>query len=482
MEIKSPEDLLWALSQFREPPSQPPSQAPTDARDYKHPLGYILFLGAGASVEAGIPTAYQLIMHALRRRRAQNSGLAESTAEMTDEEILRWAVEARYVNESDTERSKYAQVMDKLFDTPALREEFVRRELRAARMSEGYRILGELIAQGIFDTILTTNFDHLVRQGAEAVRPWPIDEVNSNEQYKNLSPFTQEPRVIRLHGDFWHGNLRNTPDELRRTPKIIFDAVKPLFRSYGLIVIGYGGEDASLMHGLFPNELWQDESVLRSGLYWCDIKEPDRLAPKVKSFLTEGHRAGRAFYVKVEGFNSLMRLIGNSYGISLSLEREMEADIKVYWEWLALLTDLASAVSSAGGARKLRQEFLERLVLLLRAERAICASRDDGSAGWNVSTMPDEPLMELDAAAVAQSVAELHDHQTLDYKQVSARDLSVENVFYPFFKGCNQIETFTVWREGNLTGLISFVSSESSMINNQRTRLIRAAVKLLLML
>lgn len=470
MEIKSPEDLLWAL------------QAPSDAGDYKRPPGYLLFLGAGASVEAGIPTALQLIVRALRRRRALNRALAESTDEMTDEEILRWATEARYVDETDPDHSRYAQVMLRLFDTPALREEFIRSELRAAKISDGYRMLGKLIAQQIFDTVLTTNFDHLVRQGAEAVRPWPIDEVNSLEQYKNLLPFTEDPRILRLHGDFWHGNLRNTQDELRKTPKEIFDAVKGLFRPYGLIVIGYGGEDASLMQGLFSSDLWQDESVLRRGLYWCDIKEFEKLAPKVKSFLTEGNRVGRARYVRIEGFDSLMNQIGNFYGISLSSELEMEEEIRGHWEWLALLTDLADAVNDAGEARKLRQGFLERLVSLLKAERAVCASRGDSAAVWNVSTMPAKGPTELDAAAVAQSVAELHDHQKLDYRKVAAGDLSVENVFYPFFKGCDQIETYTVWRGDNLAGLVSFVSSESSLINNQRTRLIRAAVKLLLML
>ncbi|MET0623186.1 MAG: SIR2 family protein [Pyrinomonadaceae bacterium] len=471
------EDLIWALSQVRDPA---PRQA-TNGGDDKRPLGYILFLGAGASVEAGIPTAAQLVMRALRKRCEQSTSLAKPSAEMSDAEIEEWAQKEGFYDPAGTD-SKYAQVMKNLFKVPALRAEFFRRELHNARVSDGYRLLGELIGRGVFDTILTTNFDHLVRQGADAARPWPIEEVNSVEQYNSLTTFSQEPRILRLHGDFWHSNLRNTQEELSRTPRIIFEAAKKLFKSYGVIVVGYGGEDASLMHGLFPNELWQDETFLGSGLFWCDIREPTELAPRVKSFLSEGGRAERAFYVKIEGFNSLMKRLARPYGISISLEGDMEIDIKESWEWLAFLTDLADAVSIGGETRKPRKGYLERLAQLLGTDRAICASHRNGSAEWEVSVTPaaaNEPLLTLEADAVTRSVAELHDPGK-DYKQVSADELSAQNAFREFFKGSARVESFPIWQEGKLIGLVSFASSEESLVSSKRTRLIRAAVKLLL--
>jgi hypothetical protein len=82
---------------------------------------------------------------------------------------------------------------------------------------------------------------------------------------------------------------------------------------------------------------------------------------------------------------------------------------------------------------------------------------------------------------VTWSVAELNGGSR-DYKQVSANKLSEENVFYEFFKGSVQVESFPVWQENIHIGLVSFASSERSLISNQRTRLIRAAVKLLLAL
>jgi hypothetical protein len=321
---KSPNDLLWTLNQVH------PSST-DEGSNHNYP-GFVVFLGAGPSIEAGIPGAERLLMQALRDRFARNASHTAPTTPVTDVDIEDWAKKEGYYVQNNPE-SKYAQVMRSLFDTAASREQFVRRALRKAKVSEGYRILGELIKRGVFDTILTTNFDFLVRQGADMVLPWPLDEVCSMEQYNRFNPLPKDPRVVRLHGDFWHGNLRNTEEELIQTPEAIHRLVAELFRFYGAIVIGYAGQDSNVMQQMFPSRKWNDPDFLRNGIYWCDIKEPVDLAPNVKSFLAEGARVGRAFYVKIEGFNSLMKLIGESYGVSLSLEQDMEKDIKKYWEY-----------------------------------------------------------------------------------------------------------------------------------------------------
>jgi len=469
--LKTPEDLLWALRLFR------PVPLANNQDDHKHSLGYMVFLGAGPSIEAGIPGSPQLLQHALRSRRAQNPAQASSTLTMSDAEIEQWAREAGYYDPSD-ERSKYAQVMNSLFDTPALREEFVRRELKKARVSDGYRILGELIKLGVFDTILTTNFDYLVRQGADIVLPFPIEEVNSIEQYGRLKAFSTDPRIVRLHGDFWHGNLRNTEEELIRTPTVIYEAAATLFRSYGAIVIGYGGEDTTLMQEVFRNKEWQNPDFLRSGLYWCDIKEPKDLAPKVKSFLAEGAKVGRAFYVKIEGFTALMRQMGVPYGVEMSLEQDMEKDIKKYWEWFALLTELADGVTRDEGDQDFRQRHFERLVQLLGTDNAVCASRKTESGKWEVNVVPRTPFSIFDDESLLTSLGELHGRSP-DYQQTWPDELSNTNIFHEYLKDCAQIESFPVWKKDQLIGLVSFASKGQPLINHQRLRLIRSAIKLL---
>lgn len=469
-------ELLWAVWQF----SQTSRGQDSRVADEPFSPAFMLWLGAGASVESGIPLANQLAMIVLRDRYDNTTPKpSKSSGAMSDEEINKWAESQGYFTVHNKKKSKYAQIMENMLHTAGLREHFLRRELRKAKVSDGYKVLGEFLKRGVFDTLLTTNFDHLVRQGSN-VLPWPIEEVNSADQYRALDPFPHEPRIIRMHGDFWHGNLRNTGDELNRTPEIIYQAVRKLCHSYGLIVLGYGGEDVSVGHGLF-HKLWEDPHILKNGLYWCDVKEKDELSPLVKSFLKEGAKTNRAFYVKIDGFDKFMRQLGAQFGIDIYLEKEMEKNIKGDWEWLALLTDLADAIVAPDNSWQRRQKSLERLAKRLGAERALCASLSNVPAGWELNITPHEPLPQLDKESIAASLTELH-AEGKDYKKTLLDELPIDNVFYEFLKGSGHLESFPVWRDEQLVGLAAFASSQQSLVDQDRLRLIRAAVKLLITL
>ena len=141
--------------------------------------------------------------------------------------------------------------------------------------------------------------------------PRPIVEINALEQYGSIEAFPEEPRLIRLHGDFWHGNVLNTEGELEKTPSIRFDAVRRLLNSYGLIVIGYGGNDVSVMRGLF-DPLKNDKRAYKKGLFWLCHKK-DMLSPLVESFLQIAPD-DRAFLVEIESFDNAMRQFSEQFG------------------------------------------------------------------------------------------------------------------------------------------------------------------------
>src|SRR5215510_12129685 len=100
---KSPEDLLWTLSQVH----------PSTDDHAKYP-GFVVFLGAGPSIEAGIPGAATLLQHALRDRLAKKPSHASLIKTMSDAEIDTWAQQEGYFAQNNPE-SKYAQVMQRLF-------------------------------------------------------------------------------------------------------------------------------------------------------------------------------------------------------------------------------------------------------------------------------------------------------------------------------------------------------------------------------
>ena len=213
-------------------------QLPVD--NYRHP-DYMMWLGAGASVSSEIPTASGIVIDLLRRVYAQRMTLTlEETYGISNDEVRQWSIEnLDWFDPDDKNRSEYAQVMENVYHAPGIRRRYLKGIIQNARPSDGYKYLALLLAENVFDTMITTNFDQLVRQVTDPLLPLPLIEVNALEQYSTLTPFPDdEPRIIRMHGDFWHDNVLNTEGELEETPTIRYQAVISLLRSYGLIVMG----------------------------------------------------------------------------------------------------------------------------------------------------------------------------------------------------------------------------------------------------
>ena len=128
----------------------------------------MVFLGAGASVSAGIPTAVDMTWMFKRMIYCSETG--------TDEEALRDLSVERHQQRlqeyfdrnkgfpklwSDNEYSFY---FEKAFPDPSDRRIFIRQMLKAGRPSIGHECLAALVAQARCDWIWTTNFDDLVER------------------------------------------------------------------------------------------------------------------------------------------------------------------------------------------------------------------------------------------------------------------------------------------------------------------------------
>lgn len=450
------------------------------SEDHPQRPDFMLWLGAGASVECGVPSASQLVLEILRTRYdRQRPTPTKLAATMSDEEIYEWAIDRGWYNPKSRKKSIFAQVIERAYQTPDDQKRFLRQRLEKAEPSRGYELLGVMLQRKIFDTIVTTNFDHLVRKGSDPLLNPPLEEVNSAEQLQLLNPHPGNPCLLRLHGDFWHSNPAVTPHDLESISES-YAHLKRLLRHYGLIVIGYGAQDFTIRQKLFDG-LWDDPAVLRKGLYWCYQRGGPALSPNVKSVLRSAP-SGRAFIVEIEGFEDLMSGLANAFKLAVPLDEYLE-QLRVSWEFESLLTDLVEATGSAVSAlaiQELRHEGLRQLNRLLHADRAVCVLCGSISDEWEVSIVPNEPLLRLDNRPVTESLTELHG-QSRDYQRISAKELSVENVFYEVLEGSGQIESFPVWRGEQLIGLVSF-ASRGQPIHDQQLRLIRAAVRLLVQL
>jgi hypothetical protein len=76
-----------------------------------------------------------------------------------------------------------------------------------------------------------------------------------------------------------YDSIKNTVTETQALEKNMRDKFMQFAREYGLIVIGYGGNDSSIMNIL--DAMLRSEGYLPNGLYWCKRKLDDKVSKKV---------------------------------------------------------------------------------------------------------------------------------------------------------------------------------------------------------
>ena len=114
--------------------------------------------------------------------------------------------------------------------------------------SQAHRDLADLAAEGRVRVIVTTNFDRLMEDALTA-RGVAAQIVNDAGQVTGMTPLVHAPvTVIKVHGDYRSGPMRNTEAELGTYPSEWQDLLRQVFNEYGLLVIGWSGDtDAALI-------------------------------------------------------------------------------------------------------------------------------------------------------------------------------------------------------------------------------------------
>jgi hypothetical protein len=112
------------------------------------------------------------------------------------------------------------------------------------------------------------------------------------------------PQIIKLHGDYKYDRLKNTEQELQELEDKIGNRFISSIQGGGLLVVGYSGNDDSVMDKL--NELVSVDKKLPYGVIWCTPKGYD-LSEKAKSFMKAACDNNNAScVVEIDDFDDLM--------------------------------------------------------------------------------------------------------------------------------------------------------------------------------
>ena len=179
----------------------------------------VLFVGAGASVDAGMPLWPQTISQIAEKLNLADAGNFDNLI------IPQYYYNARGGKE-------YTQLMREIFK---YHDRLYPVEVHKAIMQFGAA------------TIITTNYDHLLEQAAEDNGEFlQVISQDSDLPYRKAGK-----ELIKMHGDFEHDNFVLKEDDYlhyHRNFKLIENYVKSLIGSKTILFIGYGLGDPDVKH------------------------------------------------------------------------------------------------------------------------------------------------------------------------------------------------------------------------------------------
>lgn len=265
---------------------------------------FSFFLGAGASISSGIPSAYDCIWNWKQKiyvsQTGHDLGNLDYKSENVKQFIQKWLnSEGSYPSLDNSE--EYSTYIEKCYPIEDDRRAFFKSICEGKDPSIGYHLLALLHEVGLVQSIWTTNFDDLSSNALITNKSIVID-ISLDSADRIIRPLSKsELLLIKFHGDYKFGPLKNTSEELKKQDELFRERLIEYLKDKHLLVIGYSGRDNSIMDALI-------EGYKKKGggrLYWCGNSR--EISPKVQKLIEVARENGRtAFYIPTDGFDKTM--------------------------------------------------------------------------------------------------------------------------------------------------------------------------------
>lgn len=198
---------------------------------------YSLLLGSGCSITSGIKSGEQLI-NEWKKEIAITNKIPEDSEEYN-----------KFFESQDwyDDRNPYSSLFEKRYDLQRQRRSFVENEVANKNPSIGYAYLVKLIEQNYFNAVFTTNFDDLLNEAFyrfSNVRPVVCAH---DSAISSITITSKRPKIIKLHGDYLFEDIKSTLRETESLEGNMKNKFIEFSKDYGLIVVGYAGNDRSIM-------------------------------------------------------------------------------------------------------------------------------------------------------------------------------------------------------------------------------------------
>jgi SIR2-like domain len=269
-------------------------------------IPHALFLGAGASVSSGVPSAQACIWEWKRNLfLTNNPGLEEQFAELSlpsvQRRIQQWLdKQGKYPEEGAAE--EYGFYIRQCYPIADDRRAYFQEKVRGAVPYIGYRLLCHLAQSDLIRSVWSTNFDGLPARAAANFSLAPLEVGIDTQGRLPRQANKGELLCVSLHGDYRYDELKNTPEELQRQEKALRDALIEEMRQRPLIVCGYSGRDHTIMEAL--HDACNTNGA--GALYWCGYSDDDIPEPVARLLVHARAQGKQAYYVPALGFDDLI--------------------------------------------------------------------------------------------------------------------------------------------------------------------------------
>ncbi len=280
--------LLSLADRFKETERMMPNRA------------FAFVLGAGASRSSGIKGAAQMVDDWIPLLYREVVGNADGDAKA-------WATAQTlgiaYYDPADP-AAAYSELYRRMYARdPDRGYAYLEEQMRNAEPSYGYSVLARIMETTRHKVVVTTNFDNLVADSLSIFsKTYPL--VCGHESLAGfISARVRRPLVVKVHRDLLLAP-KSTPEDLGALPDGFSSALADIFRHYTPIVIGYGGNDGSLMK--FLKDL--PPRSVPGGVYWCHWDEGEPPSDEIQHFVA----AQQGALVPIPGFDEAMMLLGEA--------------------------------------------------------------------------------------------------------------------------------------------------------------------------
>lgn len=336
---------------------------------------YSILLGAGCSVTSGIRPASELVKEWKKEIFFGSNKYEKSHDEELTESSINEFFKSDEVAGWYDPRNEYACLFEYKYNLQRQRRQFVEREVCDKYPSIGYAYLMQLVKKIYVNTLFTTNFDDLLAESFyqySDVRPVVCAHDSS---ITSITVTSQRPKIIKLHGDYLFDDIKSTVRETESLEDNMKNKFIEFAKDHGLIVVGYAGNDRSIMDILLY--LLKQEQYFKHGLYWC-LRRSTPINNELKKLLSQD----KVFFVEIDGFDEMMAFLNDKINNG-NLPVDTYTNTKKAIAVIEKLTSNDYLITSNSKTIKRDLEDLKRRTKIDTLEIAMDMITDDDSTSEN---------------------------------------------------------------------------------------------------